>query len=374
MKVLFFSDLHAHAFKAYSTVLPQPVGRNSRLQDAILILQEIKSIADQEGVDGILFGGDLFHIRPGAGTMKIPTFNAIYDAIARLKIGCSFVGLLVGNHDQGDRAGLEHSIYAFGSIVTVMDRAGWFKFEANDKEQYVFALPAQGRHSQVKEIIDQTITESPELAEKAILLGHLPIAGGVVGCNFHMSDENASKLDDLRPDYFHRIFLGDFHKPQTLQPGVQYIGATHHHNWGDAGQRRGCLIWDTVTDEVTFHHLTSAPRFEKVSADSWVKDMLVSPPPGAFIRVIHSTSLSGATRDEITGTYLQAGARSVEFWLEQKVKDTSVISKTSEFHPSMDQEEMIVTFVKREIPDNLEEDMLISTGRDIMNKAMEQCE
>jgi len=84
--------------------------------------------------------------------------------------------------------------------------------------------------------------------------------------------------------------------------------------------------------------------------------------------------LSGATRDEITGTYLQAGARSVEFWLEEKVKSIADISKTSEFHPSMDQEEMIVTFVKREIPDNLEEDMLISTGRDIMNKAMERCE
>jgi len=365
MRVLLFSDLHAHAFKAYSTVLPS--GRNSRLQDAVNILTEIKTIADQEKVDGILFGGDLFHIRPGAGTMKIPTFNAIFDAVARLKIGRSFVGLLVGNHDQGDRAGLEHSIYAFGSIITVMDQPNWYHFDVNGENLPVFALPST-RHARVKEIVDLNINEE---IDDAILLGHLPIAGGVVGCNFHMPDENAASLDDLRPDYFRRIFLGDFHKPQTLQPGVQYVGATHHHNWGDAGQRRGCLVWDTVSDEVKFHHLTSAPKFVKVPIKDHGQTEEVQ---GNFVRVVHSTSVQGSLVDQITEGYLAAGAKVVEFWLEQNKDQASVVSEHSEFSPSMDHEDMVTTFVAKEVPEDLEEEFLIPLGKDILNKAMSRCE
>jgi len=368
MKVLLFSDLHAHAFKAYSTVLPQPVGRNSRLHDAILILQEIKAIADKEDVDGILFGGDLFHIRPGAGTMKISTFNAIYDAIARLKIGREFVGLLVGNHDQGDRAGREHSIYAFGSIVTVMDKPEWFNFTP---DLHVFALPAQSKNAPIKEIIDLNL--NPDFEGQAIMLGHLPIAGGVVGCNFHMPDESATKVDDLRPDYFRRIFLGDFHKPQTLQPSVQYIGATHHHNWGDADQRRGCLIWDTETNVVKFHHLTSAPKFVKVPIDN-VSNMTVVDLQGNFIRVVHNAPLSGATSEQIRVEYLKAGAKVVEFWLDQKASSIMGATKNNEFHPAMDHEEMVVTFVKKEVPDDLDEDSLIGFGNNILAKALERYE
>ena len=132
MKVLLFSDLHAHSWRNCSTMLP--TGRNSRLQDTINILREIRELADKEKVDGVLFAGDMFHIRPGLASMHIPTFNAVYEEIALLKLNRTFVALLVGNHDQGDKAGREYSVFAFRSTVTVMDQPGWHQFISDEGE------------------------------------------------------------------------------------------------------------------------------------------------------------------------------------------------------------------------------------------------
>jgi DNA repair exonuclease SbcCD nuclease subunit len=369
MRVLLFSDLHAHQFKNYSTLLPD--GRNSRLQDAVNILHEIKFIADSEKAQCILFGGDLFHIRPGIGTMKISTFNAIYDAIARLRVGRT-VGLLVGNHDQGDRAGKEHSIYAFGSMVTVMDQPDVYYFADTIKGERisVFAMPAQSDLGKIPEIINNNLGL---VEDNTIFLGHLPVAGGVVGCNFLMPDGETVPTADLRPDVFSRIFLGDFHKPQTLVAGIQYIGATHHHNWGDAGQRRGCLIWDSVEDTVIFKPLTSAPRFEKIPFEEWESQSSIAAAQNNFVRIVHNFSLTGKIKDEIAKVYVKNGAKVVEFFLEQekKVSDTSQLSK---FHPAMDYEEMVQAFIEKESPEDLDDDLLTKVGQNILNKAVERYE
>jgi len=371
MKVLLFSDLHAHAFRSYATMTPE--GRNSRLQDALNILKQIDTLSRQEDVLGILFGGDLFHIRPGLGNMKIPTFNAVFEAVARLKIGRSFVGLLVGNHDQGNKSGTEHSIYAFQSTVTVMDQLQWYAFESNGEYLNVLAVPATTQPdlgAAITHAIDDH-ADREDFQGPHIMLGHLGIEGATVGSNFVMRGNGSYKVGDLHPKYFDQIFLGDYHKPQVLAENVQYIGATHHHNWSDEGQPRGCLIWNTETGKIEFHFL-AGPHFVRCPVEEW-EDIDLDWAHDGFVRITYDRDIPLTTQEEITKKLIAEGIRAVEFFpnprTEKKTLDTASV-----FHPSMDHESMVEAYVNTEMPEDLDEEMLLTVGRDLFTKAVERTE
>jgi DNA repair exonuclease SbcCD nuclease subunit len=348
-----------------------PSGRNSRLQDTLNILEQINKIADEEGADGILFGGDMFHIRPGTGSMKIPTFNAVFDAIAKLKMGRDFVGLLVGNHDQGNKAGTEHSIYAFGSIATVMDQRQWYTFEGGQQYLHVFAVPACSDRSTVTSDIDAGVRQGNVQFEKdgapRIMLGHLGIDGGEVGSNFVLRDDHLNRVHELQHGAFHQVFLGDYHKPQKLADNVQYIGATHHHNWSDEGQLRGCLIWDSDSEKLEFHHLY-APTFTKCPIDEW-EDLDLDWCHDGFVRITYDYMIPQVKQDEITERLLSAGIRNVEFF-PNPTSGKKDVDTGSVFNPSMDQESMVEAYVNAEQSEDLDEDLLLHVGRDIFARAM----
>lgn len=371
MKILLFSDLHAHAFRSYASMTTE--GRNSRLQDALNILNQIEQICRQEDVHGVLFGGDLFHIRPGLGNMKIPTFNAVFEAIARIKLAVSFVGLLVGNHDQGNKSGTEHSIYVFQSLVTVMDRLQWYVFESNGEYVNVLAVPAT-TSTVLNELISREISDHADREDfmgPHIMLGHLGIEGASVGTNFVMRGHGAHQVGSLHPKYFDQVFLGDYHKPQKLADNVQYIGATHHHNWSDEGQPRGCLIWDTETDKIEFRFL-AAPRFVKCPVEEW-KDLDLDWAHDGFVRITYDRDIPLSTQDEITKKLTAEGVRVVEFFPNPKT-EKKTLDVTGTFHPSMDQESMVEAYVDAEQPEDLDEEMLLVMGRDLFTKAVESAE
>jgi DNA repair exonuclease SbcCD nuclease subunit len=371
VRVLLFSDLHAHAWKHYRTILPN--GRNSRLQDVVNILQQIRFVADEENVDGILFAGDMFHIRPGLATMAIPTFNAVFAEIAQLKINRQFVGLLVGNHDQGDKAGREYSIYAFGSVVTVMDQPGWYTFISEEGEMLaVLAVPANDdREVMVRSIFSgiKERTENPILAEahRHIMLGHFGIDGAIVGTNFHLRDDNLLRIEDLQNHQFDQIFLGDYHQPQVLAPNVRYLGATHHHNWGDVGSDgRGYTIWDSEQGTIESHELNS-PKFVKVAYQG-------GEPPAEvvadnFVRILCHRLFTFYEQEQVKQLFVTAGARHVEFWFDSAPELTN---KTMTFQPAMDADDMVEVWVEEKDPDHPE--LAIREGQEIMAEALRRYE
>jgi DNA repair exonuclease SbcCD nuclease subunit len=353
-----------------------PNGRNSRLQDTINILQEIRKLADKEQVDGVLFAGDMFHIRPGLSSMHIPTFNAIYEEIALLKLNRTFVGLLVGNHDQGDKAGREYSVFAFRSIVTVMDEPAWNQFISNEGEVLgVLAIPAhQDRTALLESMTENTAPDMMknvlDVTDHTVLLGHFGIDGALVGTNFRLRDKHAIKVEELQKIGlgFNQIFLGDYHEPQQLLPNARYLGATHHHNWGDVGSTRGCWIWTTETDEVEFYQLESAPKFVEMDSEEPTEPHV----KGHFVRYKTTQGLEQEDRDRIekyvTG---QLGARHIDFWVEKPTNGAP--EKTAVFRPGMDHEDMIEAWV--EVTNHeLDGKRLVNSGHEIMNEALKRYE
>lgn len=268
MRVLLFSDLHAHSFRQYSETLQD--GTNSRLQDALNILNEISSLVAQYKVNVILFGGDLFHIKTPLVTVA---FNKIYQAISNLSEQVGYaMGLLVGNHDQVDKEGKIHTLETLKSVTAVMDEPSWYEFEYEGESLHILALPYQKDKTETQKLIKH-YTDLP-MEDQCILLGHLALNGAKMGANFIPDKPDKLNIDDLRPEKFKQVFLGHYHIQQQVIGNVRYIGSTHHHNWGDLHQLRGVWIWDTPQNknsafqDPAFVPLTAAPKFMELNSET----------------------------------------------------------------------------------------------------------
>ena len=343
MRVLNFSDLHGHAFKPYSELHAD--GVNSRLRDAINILGEIEALCQQYAVDGVLCAGDLFHAR---SILNVRTFNAIYEAVARVKMHVDFFGLIVGNHDQTDKEGKVYSTHTLSSVVHVMGTLGWRVVSSQGEQLNVLAVPYDSEKDYLVNQINK-LAPNPQLDAPSVLLGHFGISGGKVGANFVLVDEHEVNLAEIPHDQFDQVFLGHYHLPQKLLPNVRFLGATHQHNWGDADQDRGCWLWDTTPDqefsEPTFIPLQTAPKFIQLPYDAVInaKTDLREIVDSNFTRVVCPAWLTVEQWAEAAQLVVDAGARKVEPWAETVTANAGEVE--GEFHPGMDFEDMIEQYV-----------------------------
>lgn len=364
MRVLVFSDLHAHTFKHYSEMLPS--GVNSRLMDSLNVLKEIKVITEQERVDAILFGGDLFHVRR---IINVQSFNLVFEMMATLKIGKP-LGLLVGNHDQVDRGGSIHSIHTFKSMTTVMDEIGWYRFPVKNGHGYllVLAVPYRAERHVLVDGIKKALSKGNAPLERGprVLLGHIGVSGALAGSNFVLTDKELLEVSDLFPEEFDQVFLGHYHEPQQLAPNVRYVGAAMQHNWGDAGQDRGCFIWDTDSRTVEFHPLSS-PQFIKIGSVGLPAALTAGGLKGHFVRVVWPAGERPSDEDQIKTEMLQQGVRAVEF-VEEGVQQLS--QSGGVFQAGMDMENMITEFVETQDIQDLDPEYLIEVGMHWYNEVV----
>lgn len=258
MKVLLFSDHHSHNWKPHSNLTNK--GLNSRLEQGLDVLKQIECLVKIKGIDRVLFGGDMFHIR---NPINVGIFNPTYDAISRIAEATNWMYMLVGNHDQLNKVGNIYNIHAFSSIpkLTVLDKMEWWHDAFEGPEDiHILSVPYSSDNDFVSSTIETATRLEKDPKAKYILLGHLGINKAIVGSNHVLVDKFLLSIEDLRSDYFDQVFLGHYHKSQSLTPNVHYIGSTMAQDWGDVGDRRGCLIWDTTTNLITREELDS-PRF-----------------------------------------------------------------------------------------------------------------
>jgi DNA repair exonuclease SbcCD nuclease subunit len=74
------------------------------------------------------------------------------------------------------------------------------------------------------------------------LIAHLGLDGCDLGADFVYKNEGDWNLEKLHADRFDMGFFGHFHKHQKIRDNFYYVGAPMHHNFGDSGQPRGCLL------------------------------------------------------------------------------------------------------------------------------------
>lgn len=359
MRILVFSDLHAHAFRPYSEVLPN--GRNSRLQDILDILEQIYLACKVLSVDGVVFGGDLFHAR---SVISVATFNDVYEAIAKIKNIVKFFVMLVGNHDQSNKLGTIHSTKTFNAVVDVIDKPRWYTGVTETEAINILALPFTDYKDDLVGMIEEQTTkpvlESLEPGRR-MMLGHFGVSGAEPGANFVLVSPDLITLPQLKPNLFDEIFLGHYHKSQELLNNARYIGATHQHNWGDAEQIRGVWIWDT--DRTGKYSIASqlqlkAPKFVRVRTDQPAP--LPTDLANNFLRIVFTSHRTRQEWESVKKLALEDWqARWAEEWVE--IEASSSVEAVGAYTPNMDIEDMIDPFVD-DADTQLDKDVLKELG------------
>ena len=253
MRFIVWSDLQANAHKPFSKVMPN--GLNSRLADAISIIDQITELHRTREIPYSFFLGDLFHTR---NSLDISTLSEVYKALKRLSRYATLF-ILVGNHDQTLRSGQIHSPVVMDEFAIVLDHAQ--EFELMEHQFSVCPYTPDD---------EKLLDEISRFEHRDYLLLHAGISEATVGPYDALIQGQiaADKLKDWK-----LAFVGHYHKRQTI--GNVYIpGSPLQVDFGEmTDPSKGCLIVDEY--DVEFVPL-EYPNFIKLEIDS-LDDNTVDP-------------------------------------------------------------------------------------------------
>ena len=230
LKIILFSDLHLHAYREFSHVLPN--GRNSRLQASLNVLTEIRNYALENRIKHILFGGDLFDRK---NHIPVTTYQPVYLELVKMFEHDLNLVFVPGNHDQVDTTGKVHALKAFNQIAIVADKPRCVELEPGYVVQCVPWMDDQRAFAKA-------------LAKKEganLLLAHGAIAGATTG-PVEYQPESALTISDISPERFDFCFFGHFHKRQQMEENCWYIGSPLQQWRGERNDvNKGFLVYDT---------------------------------------------------------------------------------------------------------------------------------
>ena len=260
-----FSDFHAHNFKAYSRLSNYGISYlNSRLVDSLVVLDEIRSYCNANGIETVLFGGDLFHSRQAVRT---DVLTSVYSSLkAFCQDGIQLI-MIPGNHDYANRQGNINSLLPLQDVpgMVVASYASIF----NAKGFEVACVPYTDNLEKAKENLAHfSKLGDPDPDYPRVLLAHLGMQGARVGSDYVLVSDGDIGVSDVPQDAFDLCLFGHFHEHQKLFKNGYVIGATHQHNWGDSGGSRGFLHVTIEGDDIDIQQVRPiAPRFMYAESD-----------------------------------------------------------------------------------------------------------
>lgn len=271
MKIVVFSDLHAHNYARFSKILPS--GLNSRLEDTLSALMIVKQYCSVNSISTTLCAGDIINT---FSYVENDVFNCVRNVVRDWPGRFVYVA---GNHDinsKGDYA--EHQVATLG----LRDVGATYLHRDKISIDGISVFGMGWRDP--KRFYDE------DTASADIFMGHQMIENGVIKDGM-----------PLQPGFLKKYKLaifGDIHVPMFMKKpecNVLVPGAPLQHNFGDEGQTRGFWVVDTDSWEAVMVPITSLPQFYTVdSVDSISKDFSKEQVAHNFFRVRSPSALSAA--------------------------------------------------------------------------------
>lgn len=235
LKILY-SDLHI---------------RPERMRDCEKVLDFVFTLAmklrdKQKREITMINGGDTFNTR---GVIRTQCFDVLSKHYRKwLEAGLKHI-ILVGNHDQEDRAGDIHPMRVFADSskewhvvdkpVTIGEFACFPYMNRNDAKDYIKANLAR-------------------LKGKDALV-HWGIRGAMM--NDHRADTDGVPVEWLK--CFRNVFSGHYHFRNRIA-NVQYIGSPMQQSFAEASQPKGCIIYDQKKNGWQFVEIKGTARYKEV--------------------------------------------------------------------------------------------------------------
>lgn len=364
MKLVFFSDLHAHAFPEF--------GATDRLLDCLSVLTDIRKWCVKHDVKHVFFGGDLFHKR---GVLWTSPYVAVANELSRFKeAGIAFYAV-DGNHDHEDKDGKIHALQPLiaGGLLRGIGKSGFRVVPLDDCCVTMFAY-CESRDVLAKRI-EKAVGAAPP-SEVHIGLFHHGFKGARVGSQL---EYEVKEPIDARKLKLHKIFKmvlsGHYHAHQPIA-GVRrgwYIGSPLEHTRSDRSEeRKGFLVVDTQKQTLKRIALKK-PRFITIDlpADpakhhpSMLHDV-----QGNFVDVVYAKA--DDSLDAFLALVKQRGARGVNPIALPSAK-AGKFTKRLDVSPTLSPVKVLKRYVKHRKRDikrqGLDRTALMRLGLELMRKA-----
>jgi len=341
LRALIAADVQADNYTQFASVGED--GINTRLQDCLNVLESLEDVAEKYNTEYLFFLGDLFNPR-----VSIPTdvYYLTFRVIEKLSKKMEVI-LLVGNHEQFSKVGDIHSIYPFKSICTVIDQP---TVTVSDGCEIVW-LPFSVDNKQNLKVID----DNRRAPNSNLLLGHIGLTGAVVG-----PKERRMKTDldprQLKPEKFKWCILGHYHKFQTIEKTIVYVGSMLQHDFGERNEEKWALVFDSNEPDKLKKVRLQAPEFLEVTSEN-----LSEAVKGNYVKVLCQKKDVEAVKVKLQE--LQPRGYVIEQQIQKQFQPRLNID------PLATTEEMISVYVDHMKPKELDKKRLIKVAESIMKGA-----
>ena len=221
--LLFFSDIHVHNFRAHGRVLAD--GTNSRLANALGVLEYLTQYCRREGIRYVLCGGDVFHER---GRLDVEVFNQARAAFRALAQAVDRLVIIVGNHDQSPTNDREHALEAFKEFAIVADTPQEITLGPYTLAAFPFMRDAQ-EHTRLFKAYNRPSVD--------VVSTHVGVAG-VPGRTFFIAEPVQRRHLATKAGV---VLLGHYHDYAQVSENGYYAGSAQALEWGDANRMKYAL-------------------------------------------------------------------------------------------------------------------------------------
>jgi len=288
MRLVIFSDLHVHAWAAYSQL--DSDGVNTRLKDTLKVLEIVRDTARDEYADAVIFAGDLFHVQKIDAEVLALTGKAL-EGFGEL--ACPVLAI-EGNHDQASRVRELTST----SALRIPKNWKWLRASSVTIKGYTIWGAPFGHE------------ELPDVdADVAVM--HRGIHGATISDYFQSPFEHDLNPEDASKYASRLVIAGHYHRPQKIDSPTPILvpGSPLQHTWGDMGEDRGIWVIDITDDYDKYDHgiktefrPLSFPKFVRVTrkedldqvAGNFVELDIKEPVPDEVLDKARSFSMKAA--------------------------------------------------------------------------------
>lgn len=254
MKILLYSDLHL---------------RPERLKDCDIVLRQVAKLYEEYGCDLMVNLGDTFQTRGIVNTSCLTLLDHHYKDFHRR--GIKQV-IIVGNHDQEDHSGAVHPMSIFDDVKS------WDGWHVVDKPVVIHEIGFCPYMNDLKE------DDLPSGVDS------LCVHWGIQGARRNDSNVDSDGVPAGWLEKYKRVFSGHYHFRNSFK-NIQYVGSPMQQNFGEMGQEKGCLIWDTDTDQLDFVEIEGTKKHYEVEVD----------PKSKTIKGLSGISAADSVRAKVTG-------------------------------------------------------------------------
>lgn len=220
------------------------------------MLLDLGRLCLENGCRHLIVDGDVVDQRHG---LNLPVMLALHEGFSAVRsMGVTTI-IVPGNHDKPDPLRPYYSpLGLLAGVVTVL-----FEPRIVEGDDYVLVLMPWFEPVTFRRLVHEFSLRVANIPKRRILASHVSLNEGRVSPSNTVTQP--IRVEDLHPEVYHHIFLGDYHAHQAI-PGfehVQYLGAPRGYTHGDYNNL-GPWLFNTETGENTLLQLpTRYPKFKR---------------------------------------------------------------------------------------------------------------